>query len=153
MPGKPYPLRLCNGVFLNANMGGGFQPTALLFRSPRYQWQQTVIRPSQTAETSGPTLFVKQIYCGPNDANELRRAPDVVVGPPRSRVAHTATVSYKQAHRKNRPGHGTRIDTGNNAGMKNIHKRGSRQSRWHWPRTTGGHRERLLHTVPLHFRL
>ena len=152
MPGKPYPLRLCNGVCLNANKGGGFEPTALLFRSPRYQWQQTVIRPSQTrGNIRGRRRLLNRFCCGTNDANELRRAPDGLAGRhARAWLSRRASaISRNQAYRKNRPGHGTRFDTGNNAGMKNIHKRGSRQSRLHWPRTPReGERHRYAYSIP-----
>lgn len=106
---------------------------------------------ANTRKHQGPTPIVKQGYCGTNDANELRRAPDGLAGRhARAWLSRRpSTISRNQAYRKNRPGHGTRFDTFNNAEVKNIHKRGSRQSRLHWPRTPReGERHRYAYSLP-----
>ena len=102
---------------------------------------------ANTWKHQGRRRLLNRFCYGPNDANELRRAPDGLSGRHARAwlTRRTSPISRNQAYRKNRPGHGTRFDTGNNTGMKNIHKRGSRQSRWHWPRTPGvrgHHRDR-----------
>ena len=95
---------------------------------------------ANTWKHQGRRRLLNRFCCGPNDANELRWAPDGLSG--RHALAwltrRPPATSRNQAYRKNRPDHGTRFDTGNNAGMKNSHMRSSRQSRWQVAENTEG---------------